>query len=221
MSVDCAWVTFQRLMFKSGCLVFQDQWLESLCLVSAPARPLVFIPVKEGVVPCAAYLSRSGGILRPFYFDDAGGWRWTVTVHWQLTHPPLARCLSTALSGKYYLHSWKKRRTSLHPFTCFVFQVEYCGTKPKAICWQFWAFHYSTLSSLTLTVGKYYCFFSLLWTWREVVCILIVYGAYCLVGIKFGRAQWAIVLSPWRWAILPRVGIHWSTTKTLRVTWTG
>lgn len=32
-----------------------------------------FIPVKEGVVPCAAYLSRPCGILRPFYFDAAGG----------------------------------------------------------------------------------------------------------------------------------------------------
>lgn len=42
MSADCAWVSFQLLMFKSSCLVFQVQRLESLCLVSAPYPPSVF-----------------------------------------------------------------------------------------------------------------------------------------------------------------------------------
>lgn len=154
-------------MFKLSCLVFQVQRLESLCLVSASTRPSFFIPVKEGVVPCAAYLSRSCGILRPFYFDDAGGGDElslstdsSHTLLWPGVYPPRSVENTTYILGK--------RRISLHPFTCFVFQVEYYGTKPKAICWHFWAFHYSTLSSLTLAVEKYY-FFSLLWTWREVV----------------------------------------------------
>lgn len=105
-------------MFKSSCLVFRVRWLESLCLVSAPTRPSFFIPVKNGVGAMCCLFEQV--LWNPFYFDHAGRWRWTVTVHRQLTHPPPAWCLSTALSGKYYLHSWKKANLppSFHLF-CF------------------------------------------------------------------------------------------------------
>lgn len=44
-------------------------------------------------------------------------------------NPPLASCLSSKPGGKYSLHSW--RLANLHPFTCFVFQVECFWTYPK------------------------------------------------------------------------------------------
>lgn len=49
------------------------------------------------------------------------------------------------------------------------------GTSQRPFSDIFWPFHCSTLSSLTLAVGKYSILFSLLWTRREVACVLIVF----------------------------------------------
>lgn len=107
-------------------------------------------------MPCAAYLSRSNGILGAarFYFDVAGGGDElslsTDSLHalfWPAVYPPGSLENTTYILGK--------RRISLHPFTCFVFQVELRGLQPKSILSHFRAFHYSTLSSLAPAVGNY------------------------------------------------------------------
>lgn len=69
------------------------------------------------------------------------------TPFWPGVYPPGSVENTTYILGK--------RRISLHPFTCFVFQVEFCGTEPKAILCHFRAFYYSTLSGLALAVGNY------------------------------------------------------------------
>lgn len=81
---------FYYSMFKPRCLVFPFQWLKGqsgLCL--APSHLPSHLPVREGVVPCAAYLRSRYGICCPFCFDRtammvemrAG----SVTTHWRLT----------------------------------------------------------------------------------------------------------------------------------------
>lgn len=105
---------FHLLMFKSRCLVFQ-----LLCLASArlPSTPLSC----KGRC-CAMCCLFEEVLWNPLSLLFWPCWRWrrTVTVHWQLTHPLLARCWATELSGKYYLDSWKEANLcpSIHLF-CF------------------------------------------------------------------------------------------------------
>lgn len=59
--------------------------------------------------------------------DESWICRCPLTAHSKTVYS--AWCLSTGLGGKYSLNSW--RQISLHPFTCFVFQVEYSWSYPR------------------------------------------------------------------------------------------
>lgn len=194
---------FHYWMFKLRCLVFPFHWLKGqagLCLGTShlPSR----FPVKGVVMPSAAYLRSHYGISCPFYFDHAGmavemrtG---SVTAHWQFTlRQPFL--LDVYPPGWVENTAWilGDRRISLHPFTCFVFQVEYHWTYPKLflhffvgslslhlICPQFFFKAKSKASKCVLLSEE--------WEIKSLHCVLIVaWSLFCSFKkssfIEFGK----------------------------------
>lgn len=118
---------FHYWMFKPRCLVFPFHWPRGqagLCLALShlPSR----FPVKGGAVPSAAYLRNRCGISCPFYYDHAGiamemraG---AVTAHWQFV---LRQLIPLDVYPQGIVENMAStrgdRRSSVHPFTCFVF----------------------------------------------------------------------------------------------------
>lgn len=119
---------FHRWMFKPRCLVFPFHWLQGqagLCL--APSLLPSRYPEKGGVVPRAAYLRSRYGISCPFFWPCC---HCPLTAHSQ-TPPFFLNDVYPQGLVENTARILGDRRISLHPLTCFVFQVEFCWTYPK------------------------------------------------------------------------------------------